>query len=68
MATCNCYACRNYYVDCPERRHDAKDLLRARHKDGAFWWGRMRGAKPPGGEGPWVKICRWCRDALAMDS
>lgn len=60
-----CYACVHYF-DCEFPNHSQRDLLWARHKDGAFWWGKMRGANPPGGEGNWVKICRWCRDALAM--
>lgn len=61
MAKCNCYACRNYYVDCESMEHQPSDLLWAKHKDGAFWWG-----DPSKGEGQRVKICRWCRDALAV--
>jgi hypothetical protein len=57
---CNCYACRNYFDACEERTHVAKDLLWAKHKDGAFWWG-----DPKKAPGLWVRICRWCRDALA---
>jgi hypothetical protein len=55
---CNCYACRNYFSGCLERTHKA--LLWAKHKDGAFWWGK----KAPG---LWVRICRSCRDELSSE-
>lgn len=55
-----CYACIRYF-DCEFPVHSQRDLLWARHKDGTFWWGQ-----PSKGNGQWVKICRWCRDALAM--
>lgn len=57
---CNCYACRNYFDACEEPKHDAKDLLWAKHRNGEFWWG-----DPSQGLGQRVKICRWCRDALS---
>lgn len=56
----NCYACRNYFEGC-EERHEARTLLWAKHLNGWFYWGR-EAAKHPG---RWVKICRWCRDALS---
>jgi len=58
---CNCYACRNYFDACEERRHPKR--IRARHYDGSFWWGK----KPPSWvSGRWVKICVPCRDALVQ--
>ncbi len=60
MVNRNCYACRNYFTECQER-HEKKELLWAKHKEGWFWWGRVAKSKP----GQWVRICRWCRDDLA---
>lgn len=39
---------------------DPKDLIRAKHHDGAFYWGPKPETKP----GRWVKICKWCCEWL----
>ena len=57
---CNCYACRNYFTDCPGNDHPKSEMIWAQHKDGTFWWGETRK-----GAGRRVKICTGCRDELA---
>ena len=57
----NCYCCREY-GECTER-HQASDLVWARHKDGQFWWGGLKKR----GRGLWVKICKACRDYMLQE-
>lgn len=60
---CNCYYCR-VYGECDERDHPPEYIVKAKHKDGRFYWGRgVEKAK-----GRWVNLCRWCVEAFDDDS
>lgn len=51
---CGCHCCRQY-GECDEK-HKQRDLVRAKHVDGSYWWGKGKEEA----RGRWVNLCKAC--------
>jgi hypothetical protein len=62
MKNCGCYLCREI-GETDHDKHGPKELRWARKVgDGTYYWGPD---KHKAKRGRWVKICKWCVDAMS---